>query len=158
MKKMNKKIALLGFLSVFALGLLTTSCSSDDDNNPTTPDGSNYKITVTLDDVNPDEDYVSVVVSGGTLDGETDVWKVNGVVRTGESAIGLGNNDFAGATKTYVIETTKPIRAFAGAVQIINYGEDMPLSYKIEKTNEVVVNENLTLSGDGDDFTKQYSF
>lgn len=157
MKKMKKRFALLSMLSVLALGTLT-SCSNDDSNDEVSiPDGTNYKITVTLDNVNPNEDFVSVVVSGGTLNGKTDVWKVNEVVKPGESAIGLNKNDFAGATKTYVIETTQPIRAFAGGVQIINYGASLPIKYKIEKGNEVIVNEDLTLSGDGADFTKQYS-
>lgn len=157
MKKMNKRFAFLGVLSALAFGTLT-SCSSDDNSGDISiPEGTNYKITVTLDNVNPDEDFVSVVVSGGTLNGKTDVWKVNQVVRPGESAIGLNKNDFAGATKTYVIETTQPIRAFAGGVQIINYGASLPIKYKIEKGNEVIVNEDLTLSGDGADFSKQYS-
>jgi len=157
MKKVNARIAKWGAMSLLALGTLATSCS-DDDKVEDGDNGSNYKITVTLNDVNPDEDFVSVAVSGGTLAGKTDVWKVNGVAKTGESAIGLDKNDFVGSTKTYVIETTQPIRAFAGGVQIINYGANMPLSFKIEKANEVVVNESLTLSGDGADFTKQYSF
>lgn len=33
MKKMNAKIAFLGLLSVFLLGILVISCSKDDDNN-----------------------------------------------------------------------------------------------------------------------------
>lgn len=158
MKNLKKRFAFLGMLSVLTLGTLS-SCSSDDNSGDVSiPEGSNYKITVTLDNVNPDEDFVSVVVSGGTIDGKNDIWKVNQVVRTGESAIGLNKNDFGGATKTYVIETTQPIRAFAGGVQIINYGANLPIKYKIQKGNDVVVDENLTLSGDGADFTKQYSF
>ncbi|SFI84546.1 hypothetical protein [Myroides guanonis] len=158
MNKLNIKIALLGVFSVLALGTLATGCSKDDNGSEDLSKGSHYKITATLNNVNSDDDFVSIAVSGGNLAGKTDVWKVNGVVKPGESAIGLGDNDFIGATKTYVIETTVPIRAFAGGVQIINYGESLPLSLKIEKNNETVVNENLTLTGDGADFTKQYSF
>ncbi|KFC19513.1 hypothetical protein [Chryseobacterium sp. FH1] len=160
MRKTSIKIALYGLLSVMTFGTVITSCSNDDDDimEETVGQGSHYKITVTLDNVNPDDDYVSVVVAGGTGSGKTDVWKVNGVVKTGESAIGLGDNDFAGSTKTYVIETTEPIAAFSGGVQIINYGAPLPVKYKIEKGNETVVNENVTLTGDGADLTKQYSF
>lgn len=158
MKRLNPRITFLGILSLLTL-VLITSCSKDDNGpggNP--PNGSHYKITATLNNVNPQDDYVSIVVSGGNLAGKTDVWKINGVVKTGESAVGLNDGDFSGTTKTYVIETTVPIRAFAGGVQIINYGENLPLSFKIEKDNKTIVNENLTLTGDGDDFTKQYSF
>lgn len=159
MKKISTRIALYGFLSLMTFGSVLTGCSKDDDLvEEAIGQGSHYKITVTLDNVNPDDDYVSVVVAGGTGGGKTDVWKVNGVAKTGESAIGLGDNDFAGATKTYVIETTEPIKAFTGGVQIINYGASLAVKYKIEKGNETVINENITLTGDGSDFTKQYSF
>lgn len=159
MKKISTRIALYSFLSLMTFGSILTSCSKDDDTvEEAIAQGSHYKITVTLDNVNPDDDYVSVVVAGGTGGGKTDVWKVNGIVKAGESAIGLGDTDFAGATKTYVIETTEPIRAFSGGVQIINYGASMAVKYKIEKGSETVVNENLTLTGDGSNFTKQYSF
>ncbi len=156
---MSTKIALYGLLSVMTFGTVLTSCSKDDDIvEEAFGQGSHYKITVTLDNVNTDDDYVSVVIVGTTGSGKTDVWKVNGVAKTGESAIGLGDNDFAGATKTYVIETTEPIASFTGGVQIINYGAPLPVKYKIEKGSETVVNENVTLTGDGADLTKQYSF
>ena len=160
MKKISTRIALYGFLSMMTFGTVLTSCSKDDDDVPeeVTGQGSHYKVTVTLDNVNPDDDYVSVTLAGGSGGTKTDVWKVNGVVKTGESAIGLNDNDFAGATKTYIIETTEPIRAFANGVQIINYGAPMTVKYKIEKGSETKINESLTLTGDGADFTKQYSF
>ena len=160
MRKTSTKIALYGLLSVMTFGTVLTSCSKDDDDfvEEATGQGSHYKITVTLDNVNTNDDYVSVVVAGTTAGGKTDIWKVNSVVKTGESAIGLGDNDFAGATKTYVIETTEPIASFSGGVQIINYGAPLPVKYKIEKGSETVVNENITLTGDGADLTKQYSF
>lgn len=158
MKKVNAKIIFLGILSVMTFGTLATSCSKDDNNTEPVTKGSNYKITVTLSNVNQDKDFVSIAVAGGNFAGKTDVWKVNGVVKTGESAIGLSKTDFAGATKTYVIESTEPIRGFAGGVQIINYGEDLPVNYKIEIDGKVKVTETPTLSGDGANLTKQYSF
>ncbi|WP_437920038.1 hypothetical protein [Sphingobacterium sp. LRF_L2] len=159
MRKISAKIVLLGLLSVLTFGTILTSCSSSDDNTEEINQELNhYKITVTLNNVDPDRDFVSVTVVGGNINGKTDVWKLNGVAQTGESAVGLDKNDFAGTTKTYVIETTEPIRLFTGGVQIINYGDPMPLSFKIEKGSETIINENLTLTGDGADFTKQYSF
>ena len=43
-----------------------------------------------------------------------------------------------------MIETTEPIRAISGNVQIINFGEDLLVKLKIEKEKEEKVNENLT--------------
>lgn len=161
MKKLSTKLACVAILSILTCTTALSSCSNDDNDSAIEQaigQGSLYKITVTLDNVNPDQDFVSVVVAGGTGTGKSDVWKVNGVAKVGESAIGLNKNDFAGTTKTYVLETTEPIIAFSGGVQIINSGSPIPLKYKIEKGNETIVNENLTLTGDGADFTKQYSF
>jgi len=158
MKKVNVKIALLGILSALTFSMLTIGCSKDDDNTIPEQKGSHYKITVTLNNVNADQDFVSIAVAGGNPGGKTDVWKVNGVVKTGESAIGLGDTDFTGATKAYVIETTEPIRAFSGGVQIINYGAPLSVDYKIEVDGKVKVTENPTLTGDGANLTKQYSF
>ena len=155
MKKLNTRIALIGALSVLIFG--TTGCSKDDVGQEEPEKGGTYKITVKLDDVDTNQDFVSISVAGGTIGGKTDVWKVNGEVRTGEGAISLNKNDFSGATKSYVIETTQPIQAFAAGVQIINYGQNLPISLKIEKNKETKVSEEKTLTGDGADFTKQYS-
>ena len=158
MKNSKLRTAFLSVLAVLTLGLSTTACSSDD-NSTDSPalEKNTYKVTVSLTNVG-ENDFVSLIYAGGTLSGKTDVWKVNGKVRTGESAISLAKNDFGAGTKTYVIETTEPINAFANSVQIINYGESLPINYKIEKGGKVLVNEELTLSGDGKDFSKQYAF
>lgn len=160
MKKISTKIALYGFLSVMTFGTVLTSCSKDNDDiaDEVIGKGSHYKITVTVDNVETDRDYISIVVSGGSGGSQTNVWKVNGVVRTGETALGLNDTDFAGATKTYVIETTDPIRAFAGGVTAINYGAPLSLKYKIEKDGKVEIDEDRTLTGDGANFTRDYTF
>lgn len=134
------------------------SCSSDDNNDEVdNKDNNTYKVTVTINNVET-RDYISVTTVGGTSNAKMDVWKVNGVARTGESAIGLGKQEFMGATKTYVVETTEPIRLLTAGVEIINYGADLPFSYKIEKNNKVVIDENVTLKGDNSSFSKNYSF
>ncbi|MFZ4861225.1 hypothetical protein ACL9RF_03490 [Sphingobacterium sp. Mn56C] len=158
MKKTKLKTAFLGILAALTLGLFAVGCSKSDDNNGPNLEKNLYKITVALSDVDVSRDFVSIAVAGGTATGKTDVWKVNGTPRAGESAIGLNKNDFGAGTKTYVIESTEPIAAFSGSVQIINYGAGLPISLKIEKGDKVVVNENITLTGDGSDFTKSYSF
>ncbi|MDR0229081.1 MAG: hypothetical protein LBI72_08470 [Flavobacteriaceae bacterium] len=159
MKNSKLKSTLFSVLAVLTMGLFTVGCSKSDDNHggDFSTEKNTYKITVSLTNVE-ENDFVSISFAGGTVMGKSDVWKVNGKERTGESAIGLGKNDFGAGTKTYVIETTEPVHAFANGVQIINFGTDLPVSYKIEKGGKVIVNEELTLSGDAKDFTKQYSF
>lgn len=159
MKNPKFKTALLGVLTLLTLGLFTTGCSSDDNSSePFKQEKDTYKITVTLADVDQDRDYVSITFVGGTITGKTDVWKVNGVVKTNEAAASLSKKDFGAGAKTYVIETTEPIHALTGSVQIINYGADLPFNYTIEKAGKVLISEKATLSGDGKDFTKQYTF
>ncbi|WP_300669222.1 hypothetical protein [Soonwooa sp.] len=156
MIKLFKRRTIALSASFAIVSMLVLSCRSSDDGGSTT-NGSNYKITVTLNNVSA-EDFVSVVTVGA---GKSDVytnWKVNGKVRSGESTISLGKNDFTGSTKTYVIETSEPITTMTAGAQIINYGADLPMSYKIEKNGKTVVDENLTLKGDGTDFSKNYSF
>ncbi|MDR2223704.1 MAG: hypothetical protein LBE34_13380 [Flavobacteriaceae bacterium] len=159
MKNSKLKSVLFGILAVVSIGLFTTGCSKSDDSNPGdfSLEKNNYKITVSLTNVE-ENDFISLTFAGGTAMGKTDVWKVNGKVRTGESAVSLAKNDFGAGTTTYVIETTEPIHAFANGVQIINFGANLPISYKIEKAGKVIVNEEVTLTGDGKDFSKQYSF
>ncbi|MEJ5053516.1 hypothetical protein [Sphingobacterium sp. MYb382] len=159
MKNFKLKTIFFTVVAAMTLGIFTVGCSkSDDKNEEITPDKNNYKITVSLTDVDPARDFVSVAIAGGTGTGKTDVWKVDGVVKTGESAISLNKNNFGPGKKTYVIESTEPIMAFSGGIQIINAGAPLPISLKIEKGGKVVVDENVTLSGDGTDFTKRYSF
>lgn len=157
MKSSTKK-SLLAAFSLSAALISFSSCSSSNDDPSEHEELSNYKITVTLDNVNAADDYVAVVAVGTTYGAKTDVWKVNGVVRTGESSISLGDTDFTGATKTYVLETTEPIRLFNGGAEIVNYKEDLGVHYKIEKNGKVIINENEVLKGDGSKFTKNYSF
>lgn len=159
MKNSKFKTALLGVLTALALGIFTTGCSSDDNSSDTpTFEKNTYKITVTLADVDQDRDYVHITFVGGTITGKTDVWKINGVVKTNEATASLSKKDFGAGAKTYVIETTEPVHALTGSVQIINYGADLPIDYTIEKEGKVLISEKLTLSGDAKDFTKHYTF
>lgn len=145
-------------LSLFSTLFLSSCKSSNDDDDVKSENGNSYKITVTLNNVNADDDYVSVIAVGTGAGTKLDVWKVNNVVKSGESSVSLGDTDFTGSTKTYIIETTEKISNFTNSIQIINYGQDMTVSYKIEKDDVVKINENVTLAGPGTDFTKNYSF
>jgi hypothetical protein len=143
---------LLGFVS---------SCSKDDDDDAggvVVGGGANYKITVTLNGVNSTDDYVSIVASGSDHQNSTSIWKINGTVQNGQTAVGLNDNSFTGSTKTYIIETNSPIAALAASIQVINYNSSITGTYKIEKNGTAVVDENINLTTNGADFTKQYSF
>ena len=158
MRKLNFGRWLPAIAVVALCNSAITSCSSDsNDDDIKDSENNRYRVTVTIGHVDP-RDYVSVSTVGGLNSNKTDVWKVNGTVRPGETTIGLGKQDFSGTTKTYVIETVDPIRLLAAGVEIMNYDNDMPINYKIEKNSKVVIDENLTLKGDNSSFTKNYSF
>ncbi|MGG5210165.1 hypothetical protein ACQWU4_14675 [Chryseobacterium sp. MIQD13] len=164
MKKINLhrtfRNAFAFLLTALLLGFVS-SCSKDDD-EPGGGDGpgnggANYKITVTLNGVNATDDYVSVVASGSDYQNSTSIWKINGTVQNGQTAVGLNDSNFEGATKTYIIETNSPIVALAASIQVINFHSAITGTYKVEKNGTAIVNETINLTTDGADFTKQYS-
>lgn len=166
MKTMYKKAAMKSVMTLTAaLTLLAVSCRNDDDapNTPPEMKGNNYKITVTIPNVeatnnNALDDYVSIIASGGTLNSmESDIWKINGVLQNGQKAVSLDEDDFEGSIKTYVIESAKPLLSLAASYQIMNNNSPISISYKIEKNGTVVVNENFTLAMDQDQH-KSYSY
>ncbi len=134
------------------------SCSSDDNSNSNT--GSSYKITVTLNDVNATDDFISIVAVGSNQSGVNNypMWKLNGANQANVQTISLGKNDFTGTTKTYVMETVNPIGIFTSGVQIINYGNPMTGIFKIEKNGSILINQTINLVGDNTDFTQDYSY
>lgn len=92
-------------------------------------------------------DYVSVVTSGGTANPqESDLWKLNGILQNGQKGVGINDEDFAGATKTYVLESNKQLVGVAAGFRVINRQQPMTVSYKLEKNGQTVVNENFTLA------------
>lgn len=160
--KLVKKTSLILVL-IFGISTLFTACRKDDD-GPGIPDvkKSNYKITVTLNNVTL-EDLVSIsaVGSSGDLDDST-TWKINGEEQIGQSGISIEEKNFIGSTKTYVIESIKPLYSISSSVQIINSKYDyddteIEMSYKIEKNGEIKLEENRNIEV-GDDFTKYYDF
>lgn len=136
-----------------------SSCSNNDDNNNSHNDSS-YKITITLNEVNENNDYVSVTLAGNNLSGDVEslLWSINGEGQPNTLTVSLDKNDFTGATKTYIIETNTAIDVFTAGVQIINYGPPLTGSFTIEQNNTTVVSEAINLVGDNTDFTEDYSF
>ncbi len=158
--KRNSAKSLL--MLVTAGAALTLSSCRDDDKAPNIHGGNNFKITVTIPNVEATtnsalDDYVSITTAGSTANPqESGVWKLNGAVQAGQLVVGLSEDDFAGATKTYVIESTKPLLSVSAGFQIINSNSPITVSYKIEKNGDVVVNENFTLA-DGENRHKQFN-
>lgn len=143
---------------LMAVGLVfgISSCRGDDNVTPT-PTGNSYKMTVTIPLVDG-SDYVNVVTSGGTANPqESDLWKLNGILQNGQKVVGVNDQDFAGATKTYILESNKPLVAVAAGFQIVNSQQPMTVSYKLEKNGQTVVNENFTLAA-GESKNKDYTY
>lgn len=146
------------FFKLFVATLLIISCSNDDDN---TINGNNYKITVTLNNVNETDDFVSVVAVGANIteNNNSPMWRINNIDRPAAvRSVSFGDTDFTGGTVTYLIETINPIDILEIGVQIINYGEDLTGSFKVEKNGTIQINETINLVGDNTDFTEDYSF
>lgn len=137
--------------------LIIYSCSNKDDKNT---NASNYKITVTLNNVNAIDDFVSIVAVGANFSGKNTypMWKVNGQNQPQTQTVSLGDTDFTGVTTIYVIETINPLDLVELGVQIINYEQDLTGNLKVESKDKTLINEAINLVGDNSDFTKDYSF
>lgn len=157
----NLKKLLLVLLPILTLSLVF-SCSNDDDDYDDTidQDRKNMKFTVTVDGVD-EQDYVSFVFVGADLNNSNTVWKVNGATQNNETAISLDKNDFIGSTKTYVIESTTPLRLVTTSSQCLNPGANNPsfkVSFKAEVNGKVVTNdENFTVTSTSD-YTHKYDY
>lgn len=154
---MKKHILTSAFSSLLMM-LLVSSCSNSDDNNDT--GAANYKITVTLSNVNETDDFVSVVAVGSKLSGGNTypMWKVNEEEEPATQSVSLGDTDFTGSTTTYVIQSIYPLDLVELGTQIINYGQDLTGKIKVEKDGNIVLNQSINLIGNNKDFTKDYSF
>ena len=156
-KLIFRRIHLLIFGTLFTSSILVISCGDDDDDNK----GNNYKITVTLNNVNEADDFVSVVAVGTNISGNNNspMWRLNDQDRPAAvQSVSLGDNDFTGGTVMYFIETINPIDYLTIGVQIINYGEDLTGTFTVEENGTIQINETINLMGDNTDFTENYSF
>lgn len=155
----NLKKVIFTILPVLMLTLLF-SCKKDNDGSPSNSESKNFKFTVTAEGVG-DQDYVSFVFVGATLDNANTIWKVNGVTRNNETAISLGKNDFMGATKTYVIESTTPLRLVTTSQQCLNPGANNPsftVSFKAEVNGEVLTNDQNVVVTANSDYSHKYDY
>ena len=126
-----------------SLGLLTTSCSSDDDSQSIVEGNKKIKITLTVNNV-AENDYVNLTI-GGTKVNQTTVLKLNGVPQNNVSVISFSNDDFMNGTVTYVIEDIDGLYV-ANTSGIINDltpdNAQMTYSYVAEVNDNVVQNVN----------------
>lgn len=155
----NFKKLLLVLLPILAITVIF-SCSSDDDDEMVGPNEKNFKFTVTANNVD-EQDYLSFVFVGSDLNNSNTIWKINGVTQDNESGVSLGKNDFMGGTKTYVIESTKPLRLATTGIQCINPGSSNPsftVSYKAEINGEVVKDDQNIVVKNGSDYTHNFTY
>ena len=157
-----KKSIFKNFITAITCAVLFTgfsSCSKKSSDDPSPSDGRTAKFTVTVTDA-PTSAYISFVMVGLTNDPkEATVWKVNGVVQNNQNAVSLGKNEFSGSTKTYVIESVKPLQAITVGAQCLNV-ENLPykISYKAEINGEIKTDQKDFSVTKNADFTKDYTY
>ncbi|MET4082331.1 hypothetical protein ABIB40_002289 [Pedobacter sp. UYP30] len=149
------------FKALLMLALCTTlffSCKKKEE-APKTESGKNVKLTFTVTGVNPAEvDAVSFTAVGLNNANAKTVWKVNGAVKNNEQAISLGENDFTGTTKTYVVESTTPLDVIDVSIQCINFGSNFKVSYKAEIDGKVVNSDQDVTVALNKDYTHQFTY
>ncbi len=160
---METKRAKRIFFSLCLLSMVSfvsTGCGGKDDPKPSAAKISmKFTITVTGVDAN---DNISVQTTAGNHDASqwgSPMWKVNGTSLGNEAAARLDEQNFIGATKTYVIETVKPFDFGALHIDYSNLdGAPVTVSYKAEINGRVETNvENLVLAA-GQTGIKDYEY
>ena len=146
-----KKFLITCFVAVNILAL--GACSDKDDPEPT-QEGKTGKFTVSVDKIDA-EDFI-IVDFTGTVPGET-IWKVNGEERSNEMSIKLEAEDFR-STKTFVVETVRPIPYLIATMRLSNSGEPLNFTYKAEIDGKEVKNDKKTLSSTDKDYDIQYNY
>lgn len=157
MKKLKKLFWIL--VPILTLSLVM-SCSSDDDEEIVDSNQKNFKFTITANNVDA-QDYVSFVFVGSEVNNSNTIWKINGVTQDNETGVSFGKNDFMGSTKTYVIESTKPLRLVTSGIQCINPGANNPsftFSYKAEVNGQVVKDDKDIVVSSTSDYSHNYTY
>ncbi|MDT3405287.1 hypothetical protein [Mucilaginibacter terrae] len=157
-KHLSKKLVAAIALVVLIAGLTSCGKKDSDDSTPASGDRT-AKFTITVTGAT-ESAYLSFVMVGLTNNpSESTVWKVNGEVQNNQSGVSLGKNNFSGSTKTYVIESIKPLSNISAGIQCLSPGnETYKVSYKAEING--VVKEDLkdfTVSK-ATDLTRDYTY
>lgn len=156
-KSIFKKLPIAIICAVLLAGF--SSCSKKNSGDPSPSNGRNAKFTVTVTGA-PASAYISFVMVGLTNNSsEATVWKVNGTVQNNENSVSLSKNNFSGNTKTYVIESIKPLSAISVGVQCLNVeNSSYKVSYKAEINGEVKNDEKDFTVTKSADFTHDYTY
>lgn len=134
--------------------LLFSSCSDKGDD---LPKEKSYKFTITVNGATA-SDRAQFLIVGGSPTAEQTIWKVNGVIRNNEQGVGFNTIDFAGSTKTYVIESVKPLTHVQVSVQCINFDATFTYSYKAEVNNSAKHDQKDIVVVEGAPFSANYSY
>lgn len=149
----------LCFLALTAL--LAAGCGGKDDDPKPSAKKINMKFTVTVAGVEGD-DYVYFQFDAGNHDASQygkPMWKINGVTQGNETTVKLGDDDFRGNVKTYVVESATAFDFGSLSVDYTNYTAPLTVSYKAEINGEVKENvqNRVVPAGGKEDKTFKYS-
>lgn len=151
--KTNNLSRFIVLLLVF-VPLLFSRCSDKGDD---LPKEKSYRFTITVNGAVA-SDRAQFMIVGGSPGGETTMWKVNGVTRNNEQGVGFNTVDFAGSTKTYVIESVKPLTHAQVSVQFINFDAPFTYSYKAEVNNSAKHDQKDIVVAEGAPFSTTYTY
>jgi len=157
MQQFNRII--LAGVALCTSATMLASCGKD--NDAPQPGGDQKiqtaKFTVTVNGINPADDFASIVFSSATVSGSSTLWKVDGQVRSNENAVSFGKNDFT-TIKTHIVELTQSVPGIAVGIQCLNSQASYTISYKAEVNGKVVKDDqNITVT-DANDYTHDYSY
>lgn len=153
----TKQFSRLALSVLTLIPLMFSRCS---DKGDSLPEGKSFKFTITVNNANGsvEQDRAQFLIVGGSPSGEQTIWKVNGVVRNNEQGVGFNTIDFAGSTKTYVIESVKPLSHVQVSVQCINFDAPFTYSYKAEVNSSIKHDLKDIVAVEGAPFSKNYSY
>lgn len=134
--------------------LVFSRCSDKGDD---LPKEKNYKFTITVNGA-ASTDRAQFLIVGGSPTAEQTIWKVNGTTRNNEQGVGFNTIDFAGTTKTYVIESIKPITHVQVSVQCINFDAPFTYSYKAEVNSSIRHDLKDVVAVEGTPFSATYTY
>ncbi|MCZ4243514.1 hypothetical protein [Pedobacter punctiformis] len=153
MKRFSKLLS----LSLILFVTLLFSCKKDSNDSPGTT-GKNVKFTITVNGVSGADDYASFVIVGADLKNTKTLWKVNGVTKNNETSVSLGEDDFTGSTKTYVVESVTPLDVVGTSIQCLNFNGPYTISYKAEVNGKVITNDQNVTVDVNKDYTHRYDY
>lgn len=160
METKRAKSIILSLCLVTLISFVSTGCGDKDDDPK--PNKISMKFTLTVTGANQD-DQIDFTIGGGNHDASqygTPTWKVNGVDQGNITTVQLDEQDFAGSTKTYIVETIKPLDFGNLNVSYSNTegGGPITISYKAEIAGKVETNvENLAVAV-GQSQTKTFAY